>query len=167
MALSIRMALKIPHIPLLNAQESQAILRREVGTAVQGIVEDIATQARQRTPVGATGILRASIGTRVTLGADATHLARGEVFTGAQAPYAVYVEEGTRPHWPPRAPIELWAQRVLGSARRWFVVARAISRRGTRARHMFRDAMAAVRPGIEPRLRAALDRAARLLGGGR
>jgi hypothetical protein len=129
MALSIRMALKIPHIPLLNAQESQAILRREVGTAVQGIIEDIATQARQRTPVGVSGILRASIGTRVTMGTDASHLARGEVFTGAQAPYAIYVEEGTRPHWPPRAPIELWAQRVLGNAKLWFVIARAISRR--------------------------------------
>lgn len=167
MALNIRMALKIPHIPLLNAQESQVILRREVGTAVQGIIEDIATQARQRAPVGATGILRASIGTRVTLGSDATHFIRGEVFTGAQAPYALYVEEGTRPHFPPRAPIELWARRVLGNAKLWFVIARAISRRGTRARHMFRDAMAVVRPSIEPRLRAALDRAARLISGGR
>lgn len=167
MALVSRVTLHIPAIPLLNPQQAQAMLRREVGTAVHGIVEDIATQARQRTPVGVTGILRASIGTRVTIGTDAGHLIRGEVSTGQQAPYAVYVEEGTRPHWPPRAPIELWAARVLGNAKLWFVVARAISRRGTRARHFMRDALATVRPTIEPRLRAAVDRAARLLGGGR
>ena len=171
MALNIRMALKVPHIPLLNAQESQTILRREVGTAVQGIVEDIATQARARTPVGVSGILRASIGTKVTLGTDAAHLARGEVFSGAQAPYAEFVEYGRRPGkfppWGEGSSLRLWVQRVIGDGSRTFIIARAIARRGIRGRFMFTQAMATVRPSIEPRLRAALDRAARLISGGR
>lgn len=163
----IHWRLKIPVIPLLRPAEATAILRREVGTAVTSIVEQIATEAKQRTPVGVSGLLRASIATRVTQGTDSSHLVRGEVYTGAQAPYAVYVEEGTKPHWPPRAPLELWATRVLGNTKLWFVVARAIARRGTRGRHMFQLAMAAVRPSIEPRLRAAVDRATRLLQGSR
>ena len=170
MAETTRIHLTIPTIPLLDAQASQMILRREVGTAMYGIVEDIATQAKERTPVGVSGILRASIGTRVSLGTDASTLVLGEVYTGAQAPYAIFVEEDTRPHWPPwgsGSSLALWAQRVLGNAKLAFVVARKISRVGTKGRHFMRDALAQVRPTIEPRLRAAVERAALLLTGGR
>lgn len=161
------MRLKIPAIPLLQPVQAQAILRREVGTAVSAIVEERATIARQEAHVGVSGILRASIGTRVTLGSDARHLVQGSLFTGAQAPYAEYFAYGTRPHWPPRAPIELWAQRVLGDAKLWYVVARAISRRGTRAHPRFAAAFRITPGEILPRVRAAVDRAARLLTQGR
>ena len=61
--------------------------------------------------------------------------------TGPSTHYAYYVEEGRRPgKFPPRAPIELWAQRKLGDAGLWFVVARKIARRGIEGKHMFRDA---------------------------
>ena len=162
---TIVIRITLPPIPLLAAGQAQAILRQEVGTAMHGIVGDIATEAKLRTPVF-TGILRAAIGTRVTLGTDAGMLVHGEVFTGAQAPYAEYIEEGTRPHFPPRAPMELWAQRKLGDARLWFVVARAIARRGTRAYHMFRDALAQVGPTVQGRLQSAVDRAAARIQGG-
>jgi len=158
--------LTIPQIPLLDAAQSQAILRREVGTAMTGIVEHIASEARARTPVN-TGILRASIGTRVTAGIDQRVLVQGEVFSGAQSPYASYVEEGRRPgSFPPRAPLELWAQRVLGDRSLWFVIGRAIARRGLRPRRVFAQARERVRPTIEPRLQAAVDRAAQILQGG-
>jgi hypothetical protein len=160
--------LVVPQIPILDATQSQAILRREVGTAMTGVVDDIATEARARTPVGVSGILRASIGTRVSIGRDASTLVLGEVFTGAQAPYAIFVEEGRRPgSFPPRAPLELWAQRVLGDRSLWYVIARAIARRGIRPRRMFAQAFERVRPTIEPRITAAVERAARLLQGGR
>jgi len=152
----------LPTGPLLEPDEAMTIIRREVGTGLTAIVEDIATRARANTPVD-TGILRASIATRVTPGQEAGVLVRGEVFTGAQAPYAIYVEAGTRPHWPPRAPIEAWARRKLGDASLWFVVARAIARRGTRAHWMFRDAWQAVQETIQPRLQAAADRAASII----
>lgn len=155
----------VPPILLLRPEEARALMMREIGTTVHGIVEDLASEARQRMPVN-TGILRASIGTRVSVGQSASALVHGEVFTGQQAPYAVYVEEGTRPHFPPRAPIELWTQRVLGDRKLWFLVARAISRRGTRAHHMFRDAWAKVSPTIQPRLQVTMDRIGRLLVGG-
>lgn len=162
---SLRIALMIPKVPLFQVGAPQMILTQEIGQEVTGVVENIAAEARTRAPVGVSGLLRASIGTRVTLGTDATELVHGEIFTGAQAPYALYVEEGTSPHWPPRAPIELWAARVLGNAKLWYLVARAISRRGTRARHFMRDALAAVEPGIQSRMQAALARAVRRISG--
>lgn len=51
--------------------------------------------------------------------------------------YALYVEEGTRPHFPPIAAIQGWADRHGIPA---YVVARKISIYGTEPRHMFRDA---------------------------
>lgn len=163
MGLTYTMKLSLPALPLLDPPRATGVLRREVGMEVFGIVEQVATEARQRTPVGVSGLLRASIGTRVTLGTDASTLVRGEIFTGAQAPYAVYVEMGTKPHWPPIAPLNLWAARVLGDARLAYAVAWAISRRGTRPRWMFRDAWALVRPTIPGRLRGAVARAAQAL----
>lgn len=158
--------LRVPQIPVFDAAQSQQILRHQVAIGMTLLVEEIANEARLRTPAD-TGILRGAIATKVTQGVSATHLVQGEVFTGRQAPYALYVEEGTRPHFPPRAPLEAWARRKLGDGRLWFVVARAIARRGTRARHMFRDALRIVQPKIEPTITAFVERAAQLLQGGR
>ena len=157
--------LTVPNIPLLHAEQSRDILYREASLAVRAIVEDVASEARQRTPVS-TGVLRASIATDVTTGTSLSAAIRGTVFTGAQAPYAPYVEEGTAPHWAPIGPLLLWARRVLGNERAAYAVQRAIARRGTRGRHMFRGAIAAVRPRMEGMLRQAMDRAARRMQGG-
>jgi hypothetical protein len=159
--------LTVPPIPLLNPEQSRAILFREASAAVQTIVEDIAKEARSRTPVGVSGLLRASIYTDVTTGTSLSAAIRGTVFTGAQVPYARYVEEGTAPHWAPIGPLLLWARRVLGDERAAYRVQRAIARRGTRGRHMFRDAMTAVRPQMQGILQQAMARAARMLQGGR
>lgn len=157
--------LTVPNIPLLHAEQSRQVIYREASLAVRTIVEDIASEARQRTPVN-TGVLRASIGTNVTTGTSLSEAIRGTVFTGAQAPYAPYVEEGTQPHWAPIGPLKLWARRVLGNERAAYAVQRAIARRGTRGRHIFRDALAAVAPRAQGIFAQAMERAARLLQGG-
>jgi hypothetical protein len=59
---------------------------------------------------------------------------QGQLLLGAVAPsarYGRYVEQGSRPHWPPRAPLEGWARRHGIPV---YAVQRAIARRGTRAR---------------------------------
>lgn len=157
--------LTVPNIPLLDPAQRRQVLAREAAMGVRAIVEAVASEARERTPVN-TGVLRASIATDVTIGTALAAQVRGTVFTGAQASYAPYVEEGTAPHWAPIGPLKLWARRVLGNERAAYAVQRAIARRGTRGRHMFRDAMAAVRPRMESILRAAMERAARILQGG-
>ena len=151
----IRYVLKLPKIPLLQPGGYEQVLQKQVGLEVSSLVEQIADEARQRTPVGVSGILRASIATRVTQGVSGQAFVQGEVFTGRQAPYAVFVEEGTKPHWAPIAPLKLWARRVLGDEQAAYRVRWAIRRRGTKARHMFRDAFAVV----QPRILGALDRA--------
>jgi hypothetical protein len=59
---------------------------------------------------------------------------RGERLVGRVGPsvgYGLYVERGSRPHWPPRAALEGWARRHGIPV---FAVQRSIARRGTRAR---------------------------------
>lgn len=49
---------------------------------------------------------------------------------GPQAKHGIYVEKGTRPHFPPIDAVRGWARRKGINP---FLVARAIARRGTRA----------------------------------
>ena len=84
---------------------------------------------KKETPVD-TGRLRASI----------THKVEPfRAVVGTNVAYAPHVEFGTRPHWPPLAALQPWARRHGFPAGRQgaFLVARAIARRGTRARRMF------------------------------
>ena len=55
--------------------------------------------------------------------------------------YGIFVEKGTRPHWPPIAPIEKWARIKLGRPGLGFVVARKIARSGTKAHPYFMPAV--------------------------
>jgi hypothetical protein len=48
--------------------------------------------------------------------------------------YAVFVEKDTRPHWPPRAALEPWAERHGIPV---FLVQRSIATKGTKGIHMF------------------------------
>jgi len=73
---------------------------------------------------------------------------RGNVLTGTVGPtvaYGLYVEQGTRPHWPPRAALQGWALRHAVPV---FLVQRAIARRGTRARPFLAPALAKNREKI-------------------
>jgi hypothetical protein len=59
---------------------------------------------------------------------------RGTTLTGRVGPsvgYGLYVERGSRPHWPPIAALVGWARRHGVSP---YAVQRSIARKGTRAR---------------------------------
>jgi HK97 gp10 family phage protein len=94
-----------------------------------------------------TGRLRASITPSVTASAD---MIQGVV--GSNVTYAPYVELGTRPHWPPVSALETWARSHGTSA---FLVARAIARRGTKARKFLQRAF----EENQARIIAMIDRA--------
>jgi hypothetical protein len=92
----------------------------------------------QHTPTD-QGTLSASVYGRVV---DLWPVIEGHL--GSPLPYALPVELGSKPHWPPRAPIQAWVHRKFGLSGKEmisvaFLVARAISRRGTRAHHMFQQ----------------------------
>lgn len=62
------------------------------------------------------------------------------------SPYAFYVHEGTKPHWPPMAAIKPWADRHGIPA---FVVARSIAKKGTKANPFFDRAIEKAQPKID------------------
>jgi hypothetical protein len=143
--------------PILDEETERSML--EAGMLMTGMVA-------ARTPVN-FGTLRASIqfpaGFEVR-GTPQSPEYKGVVRAGAQAlagtspyEYANYVEFGTRPHLPPRAPIELWVMRKFGlegeeaqrvtDAVRWSIAARGTSQHamntyGTKGYRMFQRAWA-------------------------
>lgn len=103
-----------------------------LGTPLRGFFTQstltLQADAQKLTPVD-TGRLRAS---ETTLIDSAPIPLWGEV--GTNVIYAPFVEDNTRPHFPPTLALQGWANRHGINV---FVLARAISRRGTRGKHMF------------------------------
>ena len=67
----------------------------------------------------------------------------GKVATDVK--YAIFVEKGTRPHFPPMRALEGWAHRHGIPT---FLAARAIAEKGTKAHKMFEKGFEAVRDKI-------------------
>lgn len=100
-------------------------------------------------------LLEAEIKKEAPVGAGPVHL-RDTIFhkvhsygtpiwglVSTPAKYGEAVELGTKPHFPPVAPIQYWVEKQMGLSGKEaksvaFLIARAISRRGTKARKMFR-----------------------------
>lgn len=82
--------------------------------------------AKRKAPVGATRELSRSIRAET----DRVKLSGRVGLDYPGKKYAAFVEQGTRPHWPPPEPLERWAsQRGIPV----FLVQRAIARKGTKA----------------------------------
>jgi hypothetical protein len=117
----------------------------------------------ERTPV-AWGNLAGSINRQVRASSSGV-----EGIVGTNVPYALWVEEDTKHHWPPLEPILAWVQkkkiagvysiktqrRLGGKATRVaqdrqmaYMIARKIARDGTTGQHMFRDGLQAATPEI-------------------
>ena len=117
------------------AWESELLLERET---------------KELTPVGVGGTLRSSVAAR-----EPKVLADnviGEV--GTPLKYAIPVELGTKPHFPPIAPLVEWAERKLGLSPNeahhvGFLIQRKIGRKGTEGAFMFKRAFEAGRGQVE------------------
>jgi hypothetical protein len=99
-------------------------------------------------------LLDAAVKKRTSVGAGPIHL-RDTIFEkvetngqaimgllGTPCAYGEPVEMGTSPHFPPIAPIQFWVEKKLGIVGKQaksvaFLIARAISKRGTQGAHMF------------------------------
>lgn len=113
----------------------------------------VTRDARMDAPVD-TGRLRASITPEVRIEGN-------EVIgvVGSNVEYAPFMEFGTRPHWPPVSALQTWSRRHGMSA---FLVARAISRRGLKARRFLRGALEINAQRIAQRINQAV---AKIIGG--
>lgn len=156
---------KVPNVPLFNGSSAK-VIDEEFRQALNAGVLHLKGQIQPATPVGVTSHLRQGVQTSIT--GEAVSLV-GRVFDPVA--YAMPVESGSRPHFPPVGPLQLWVRRKLGigderEARSVaFLIARAISRRGTPAVWMFRKAWDANLDQVEGFLKAAGERIiARLAG---
>lgn len=97
---------------------------KEIARVVFRSAQNIETRAKKLAPAD-TGNLRGRIETEI----------KDKGFTAdvvANAEYSAYVEFGTRSHFPPPGALTGWARRHNMGGRE-FLIARAISRRGTKA----------------------------------
>jgi hypothetical protein len=113
---------------------------------------------QDHTPVGATGNLFGGVFAEFHQNGPVM-----EEIIGVHPPadmYAGPVELGTRPHFPPPSALLLWVQKKLGIENEKqaksvaFLIARAISRRGTKGDQMFDQAITQLKleaPGIMER----------------
>lgn len=117
-------------------------------------------EVKERTPKGATHALMGSIAAQQPF-VSATAI---EGHVGTALVYAESVELGTKPHFPPVAPIADWARAKLGltedeAERVAYMIARKISKHGTKGAHMFTDALAATEEQIIAIIKSALTEA--------
>ena len=108
-----------------------SLLNKGIAKALNHAAESIAKYASEKAPKDTGRMLR---------GIDVTQKATENNLLAVVAPkdkYAIFVEKGTRPHFPPVSALEGWAQRHGIPA---FLVARAISRRGTKAQPFMKPA---------------------------
>jgi hypothetical protein len=116
------------------------ISREELSAGATEILELLTMLIQERTPKGATHLLRGSI-THEVSGDPTAEGILGAVYSPLA--YAAPVELGTRPHWPPLDPLIDWVRAKLGVADE--DEARAVARRiqfkiaarGTQGAHMF------------------------------
>lgn len=116
-------------------------------------------QIKELAPVGVGG----AAGYRGSIAAIPPYM-NGDILTGGvgtSAPYAVPVELGTRPHFPPVQPIADWVRAKLGekdpdAARSIaYCIARKIAAHGTEGQHIFKRALDAA----QEQLAGIFDRA--------
>lgn len=123
-------------------RKTPEIVQQELSLFMHGATQHMRSEVVDRTPA-AMGTLRASVSASVETMADGM---LGIV--GTPQPYAVPVELGTKPHFPPVQALEDWVRQKLGVSgtdvrRVAYLVARKISKKGTKGHFMFRDAFEA------------------------
>lgn len=116
-------------------------------------------EVKERAPVGVGG----AAGYRGSIAAIPPYM-NGDILTGGagtSSPYAIPVELGTRPHFPPVQPLADWVRAKLGehdpqAARAIaFCIARKIAAHGTQGQHVFKRALDAA----QAQLAGVFDRA--------
>jgi hypothetical protein len=143
-------------VSITGAAEVQRAIRNLANLAPQKLkaaVEDstvtIHGEARRNVTTD-VGFLKNSIDFEVTTSSGIT----GEVRVGSS--YGPYVEFGTKPHFPPVAPLEEWARRHGMPPGTGYLIARKIAQTGTVAQPFLFPAAEAERNRFFDAIRAAL-----------
>ena len=109
-------------------------------------------------PRGATSALAQSVSTIGPI----TSASTAETLIGSSLIYAAPVELGTKPHFPPIAPLEDWVQAVLGIEDEMEInkvatlIAIKISKKGTKGNFAYRDAFKQSESSVNQQFKALL-----------
>ena len=174
---------------LFDAGQREAIFREEITAYLTKGSKQLERAIAEKMPVN-TGASRGALFSQVRGVAQG----RGEAIVSLPVEHAEALESGSKPHWPPRAPIELWvAQRfrdkggsirvAVKSVRKRgsresfgdrqaaairsiaFLVARKIARSGTKAIRMFARSVTELQPDIDRQWADTVTRIAQRLSG--
>jgi hypothetical protein len=139
---------------LANFDKFDKNIRQEMVYGAQAVQAKLINEAKAACPVGVSSALQASIQAGPIIITDDNI----DAFVEANADYASFIEFGTRPHFPPVDALRDWAAKFLGDERLAFLVARAISRRGTLAHPFLGPALIANMPVFVQAMTAAVQR---------
>lgn len=164
--MQVSLDVEIPKTGILAGQGSE-LVAKELEAAIEWGVMKAQQAIVPRAPIN-NGQLRQGWQTQI-FGSPAGDQIMGTLYNPMA--HALPMETGTRPFWPPLAPLEQWAKRkfsVDGAQARSiaFLVARKISREGIKGRHFFADGWASVKGQVEQRMQMALARIRDGLAGG-
>lgn len=126
-------------------KQAPTIANQHLNTAIKQSVFTLLANARIAAPVD-QGFLR-----------NSGMVTSFEILKGVlenRAPYALYVHEGTRPHYVPLSAIKDWSDRHGIPA---FLVQRSIMRKGTKPKPFFKDSIEASQESIDKYFQKALD----------
>lgn len=155
-------------VVLRALRQAPDMVAEELHRFALAAVHLLQSEIQDRTPA-VHGLLRASIVGRADSRSGVLNGVLGIVGTSNR--YAVPVELGTRPHFPPVQALEDWVQARLGLSgadvrRVAWLVARKIARVGTQGAHMFRAGFEAARPELERQFDLTVARIGNRLAGG-
>lgn len=120
-------------------KQAPQIVMEEMAASLNEAMFLLEREIKELIPVGAHGLLRGSVTHKLIA------LARGQSVSGkvfSPLNYAVPVELGTKPHFPPLAPLRDWVEKKLGVSKSQsrsvaFLVARKIAAKGTKPQKPF------------------------------
>ena len=150
----------------VSARAVREALYAGLRDGLEETAEAILAESQKATPVGATTGLKDS----GHLFPRRPHVAGNVAWVQVRysAPYAMFVHEGTRPHFPPPEALLRWCELVLGikdekeARRAAWAIARTIAKYGTKPHTFLRDAAEKVLPSMEAilgrNLKAAFER---------
>lgn len=143
-------------------QQAPEITREEMSVSVEAALLLLEREIKENTPLGANQLLRASWthqlrGEEIGEGLGVV----GEVFSPLN--YALPVELGTKPHFPPIDALRDWAEKKLGidpteSRSVAFAIAHKIAKRGTQGAKMAERSLSAQSEQVIAIIEAALPR---------
>jgi len=156
-----KMKLKVPNITIFNKNKFERATEEETKIAMNSALIEAQNKIIFKTPVGDTGMLRASINTSLRkIGLKL----RGLVFSGVK--YAIPLEYGRRPgKFPPYTALINWIRRSsagqavfnalrtrypkIKPASAAFLVARAIKNKGIKEKKFFRNGIKEALPEMK------------------